>query len=683
MVVLDTLIKTADSKKLDATLKSAFSAVAELVVIDGREYETIVFLLNRTIKGKKKFLDEASLGLLNDESWRKDILEITKWIHTHNIKHPYSKADGCIFFYHGVLSRRKCKVLGYAKDSKQINKSQFLITEFIWENRVTSLVEQFAAYGEEDDKANLVDQLIELGFPKEYLPLFQQKCSDALKNRLPESVNQHCKQICFYQTNGEPIAVTPVVNTGTQRMIHSLAKAPDIYGTTVFHYRPSSIGSVVSACGGRVRCLCYPPKLGRKDHSCDDLIRQWRVKKHLLHEQVIFSKRAFNVLFEILQQKNCFSTYQAAKKIGKNTGSYLQSLIEELFSDIAILKRRPLSEYSELSREIEGSIECGVIKGVFDTEVAVNHFTRQIHEIFERSMHGKALAYDPALIESVAREVKIFLSKPKESRIESPDTDNSIVYIHFERLLVYGANCQSNPYLVGLPSLTGFAGLIDAFLSRLETSSGASFAIVLRRFSRINGHPLANQIYRYKKHVVKNDTVINSQYCDMEFDLIIRLDKRVSELDLGNRNLFKCLPRRFSGGVLSFPIEGTYKHAYLHKKCNLYYNDNELAQGIYSLPSNVRLVTSIDPNFSFSRTNPDEMIDALKSVYAAMPVNTGFKFLGDPCQRQGAAAHVHTYAEPISGVVKLSSPSSFMGGSESMRKIFWTLQVSPRDIKII
>lgn len=54
MVVLDTLIKTADSKKLDATLKSAFSAVAELVVIDGREYETIVFLLNRTIKGKKK-----------------------------------------------------------------------------------------------------------------------------------------------------------------------------------------------------------------------------------------------------------------------------------------------------------------------------------------------------------------------------------------------------------------------------------------------------------------------------------------------------------------------------------------------------------------------------------------------------------------------------------------------------
>ncbi len=146
MVVLDTLIKTADSKKLDATLKSAFSAVAELVVIDGREYETIVFLLNRTIKGKKKFLDEASLGLLNDESWRKDILEITKWIHTHNIKHPYSKADGCIFFYHGVLSRRKCKVLGYAKDSKQINKSQFLITEFIWENRVTSLVEQ-SLYG--------------------------------------------------------------------------------------------------------------------------------------------------------------------------------------------------------------------------------------------------------------------------------------------------------------------------------------------------------------------------------------------------------------------------------------------------------------------------------------------------------------------------------------------------------
>ena len=549
MVLLDTLIKTTDSKKLGATLKSAFSAIADLVVIDGRQYETIVFLINRTIKGKKNFLDEASLGLLNDESWRKGILAVTKWIHTHNIKHPYSKADGCIFHFEGVLTHRKSKVLGYSKDSKLINKSQFLITEFIWKNKVTSLVEQFAAYGEEDDnKANLVDQLIELGFPREYLPLFQQKCSDALKNRLPESVNNHCKQICFYQTNGKPIAVTPVVNTGEQRMIHSLAKAPDIYGITVFHYRPSSIGSVVSACGGRVRCLCYPPKLGRKDHFYDDLIRQWRVKRHLLHERVIFRKCAFNVLFEILQKKNCFSTYQAAKEIEKNTGSYLQSLIEELFSDIAILKSRPLSEYSELSREIEGTIEYDVIKGVFDMEVAVNHFTRQVHEIFERSIHGKALAYEPALIEVVAREVKIFLSKSKESRIESPDTDNSIVYMHFERLLVYGANCQSNPYLVGLPSLTAFAGFVDAFLSRLEANTGASFAIVLRRYSRINGHPLANQIY--KEHVVKNDTVINSQHCDMEFDLIIRLDRHDSELDLGNRNLFRCLPKRFSGGVL-------------------------------------------------------------------------------------------------------------------------------------
>ena len=462
-------------------------------------------------------------------------------------------------------------------------------------------------------------------------------------------------------------------------MIHSLAKAPDIYGITVFHYRPSSIGSVVSACGGRVRCLCYPPKLGRKDHFYDDLIRQWRVKRHLLHERVIFRKCAFNVLFEILQKKNCFSTYQAAKEIEKNTGSYLQSLIEELFSDIAILKSRPLSEYSELSREIEGTIEYDVIKGVFDMEVAVNHFTRQVHEIFERSIHGKALAYEPALIEVVAREVKIFLSKSKESRIESPDTDNSIVYMHFERLLVYGANCQSNPYLVGLPSLTAFAGFVDAFLSRLEANTGASFAIVLRRYSRINGHPLANQIY--KEHVVKNDTVINSQHCDMEFDLIIRLDRHDSELDLGNRNLFRCLPKRFSGGVLSFPILGTYQRCCLHKTCKLYDNDHDLEQGVYSLPSNARLVAGVGPNIRYE--SPDEIISALKSVYAALPVNTGFKFLGTPCQRVGAIAHHHVYAEPISGLVKLISPSSWMMSSESMRKIFWSLQVSLHTIKVI
>ena len=673
MVVLDTLIKTTKTKDLNATLKRAFSAIAELVVIDDREDEAILFLINRTIKDKKIFLDKASVGLLNDEAWRKEILAVTKWIHTHNIKHPYSKADGCIFHFEGVITHRKSKVLGYSKDSKLINKCQFLITEFIWNNKVTSLVEQFAFYSE--DKFSLIDKLIEFGFPKECIPIFQQKCLVSLKTRVPECVHQYCKQICFYQTNGEPIAITPVVNTGTQRMIHSLAKAPDIYGTTIFHYRPSSIGSVVSACGGRVRCLCYPPKLGRKDHSCDDLIRQWRVKKHLLHEQVLFSKHAFNVLFEILQQKNCFSTYKAAKEIEKNTGRYLQPLIEELFSEISSLKSKKLSECTKLSREIQGTIEYDVINGEFDKEIAVNHFTRQIHEVLEKSRHSKVLAYEPALIEVFAKEVRFFLSKKK--LIES--SGNRVVYIHFEQLLAYGASCQSNPYMVGLPSLTTFSGFVDAFLSRLEANKGASFAIVLRRFSRINGHPLAGQIY--KGHVVKNDTVINSQHCDMEFDLIIRLDRHDSGLDLGNRNLFRCLPKRFSGGVLSFPILGTYQRCCLHKTCKLYDNDHDLEQGIYSLPSNARLVAGVGPNIRYE--SPDEIISALKSMCAVLPVNTGFKFLGTPCHRAGAIARLHVYAEPISGLVKLISPSSLIMSGESIRKIFWSLQVSPHTIKVI
>lgn len=113
----------------------------------------------------------------------------------------------------------------------------------------------------------------------------------------------------------------------------------------------------------------------------------------------------------------------------------------------------------------------------------------------------------------------------------------------------------------------------------------------------------------------------------------------------------------------------------------MYDHDHDLEQGVYSLPSNARLVAGVGPNIRYE--SPDEIISALKSVYAALPVNTGFKFLGTPCQRVGAIAHHHVYAEPISGLVKLISPSSWMMSSESMRKIFWSLQVSLHTIKVI
>ncbi|MCW7555929.1 hypothetical protein NX722_25535 [Endozoicomonas gorgoniicola] len=204
-------------------MKKAFSALADPVIIDGKENETLLFLINRTIKGNKKFLDENSLKLLRDEPWRNDVLKVTEWIHTHNLKYPYSKADGCIFYYEKNLRFRKNKILGYAKDSKQINKCQFLVTEFFWKGSVTSLVEQFAFYGEDD--CSLVDQLIELGLSQECIPAFQKKCSEAIKIRLPDSVHQHCKQVRFFQADGKSIAVTPVVSTGIQRTIHKLTRS--------------------------------------------------------------------------------------------------------------------------------------------------------------------------------------------------------------------------------------------------------------------------------------------------------------------------------------------------------------------------------------------------------------------------------------------------------------------------
>ena len=672
MVVLDELIKGTESKKLDETLKKAFSALSDPVVIDGAENEALLFLINRTIKGNKKFLNKSSLMLLRDESWRRDILKVTEWIHTHNLKYPYSKADGCIFYYEQPLRFRKYKALGYAKDSKQINKCQFLVTEFFWKGNVTSLVEQFAFYGEDGNE--LVDQLVELGFPEECISVFQEMCSEALNLRLPNSVHQHCKQVRFLQANGKPIAVTPVVCTGTQRTIHKLTKDSDIYGATVFHDRPSSLGTFVSACGGRVRCLCYPPRLGKNDRSTDYLLRQWRYKHHLLNEQALFSKQAFNLLFEVLRSKTDFSTYQSTKAREEKIKHSLQQLVEEIFFDILLLKSRPLSEYQELSEKIDGSIEKSVIKGDFNHEQAANHFTRQVHEFLERSHYSQDLAYQPVLIDVFADGFKSFFKKEGSSK-----PPEGFIYLHFERLLAYGASCQSNPYLIGLPSLTAFAGLVDSFLLKLGVLERASFAIGLRRFARRKGHPLANQIYR--KHTVKNDTVIDSQHCDIEFDLIIRLDVKFLALNLSRHNLYRCLPRRFAGGILSAPIVGTYQQSSLFKRCNLYSNEDELFQGLRLLPSFTRFVVDEAPDMSI--VSLDEISEALKMSSTLLPVNKGFKFLGSLSLREGAITDLHAYAGHILGLVKLQPPISVIAFSEIRKQAFWNLHVSQHAVELL
>ena len=688
MVVLDELIKETKTEEIDKTLKKAFSALSEPIHIDGREYEALLFLINRTIKDKKKsqnqkklkgkkknkkkvkFLNKASLKLLKDEQWRHDILMTAKWIHTHNLKYPYSKADGCIFYCEGAFHHRKCKILGYAKDSKQINKCQFLVTEFLWKDSVTSLVEQFAFYSEND--SSLVGRLIDFGLPEECIPVFQEKCLEALKIRLPDRVHQHCKQVRFFQADGKSIAVTPVVSTQMQRTIHNLTKDPDIFGTIVFHDRPSSLGTFVSACGGRVRCLNYPPRLGSNDRSTDYLIRQWRYKHHLLNEKALYSKQAVNLLFEILRKNKDFSTYQAAKLRREERMHRLEHLVEELFSDILILKSKPLSEYPELSKEISGSVEKNVIMGDFDHEQAASHFTRQIHELLERSKYSQDLAYQPALIEAVANGVRSFFKKESSSR--QPE---DFIYLHFERLLAYGSNCQSSPYLVGLPSLTAFAGLVEAFLLKLGVTKKAGFAIGLRSFARRKGHPLAKQIC--KNHVVRNDTVIDSQHCDIEFDLIIRLDASCSDIDCSKRNLYRCLPRRFAGGILSSTIMGTYQKPFLFKRCNIYRSNNELTKGLCLLPSFTRFIADADTSYS----NLSDLPEVLKVSPTLLPVNKGFKLLGGLCQREGAIADLHAYAGHILSLIELLSPGAVIAFPEAKKQIFWNIHVSKYSIELL
>ncbi len=674
MVTLDELIKNTVPKDIDITLKKSFSDLSDPVIIDGRELDAIVILTNLSLTGKKELLDRVSLEYLSDTDWQNSVLKPVAWLHTHNLKYPDIKADGCIFFPHLVLAKRKIKVFGYAKNSNLINKCKFMITEFFWKDSVTSLVEQFAKY--KNEESSLIDLMVEHGFPKNRTLEFTQKSIEALEVRVPESVHRECKQARFIEKNGEFLSVTPVVRTSNQRIIHNLAKEHKVKSTIVYHHRPTSLGSYVSACGGRVRCLYYPPRISQVDSSIDHLIIQWRTRKHLLNERALLNKKSLNILFQIIRDEEYTSTVQHTKKSNFRNKQNLYHLLESLFSEIFYLRVKGLDEIPMLDNLLDETIEKSVINECFDLKYAEKHFTRQVNEILEYSKEGKPLAYEPALIEAMGTGIRHCLSNKRG--YHKPAVDS--IYLHFEKLMAYGANSQSNPYLVGLPSLTAVAGFVDAFIMKLGvTEVNPKFAIALHQFECRKGHPLSRQVYRQKK--VRNGAVIDSQHCDFEFDLIIRLSKPDSSISLDNHNLIRCLPKRFAGGVLGFSMHSREQKGIRYKKCHVYNDEDALSQGVKILPNFLRFITGTNQDYTFNDIN--ELSDILENPHEIIPVNKGFIFLGLPRPRDNAIAKKHVYSEPVLGLAKLLSPQSLITRTGIRELAFWQLNISRKSVEVV
>ena len=663
------LMTAVEEKDLNLSLKRAFFA-DEPVVIDHHESEALIILVNLTRPASKRtsLLDKcAAKELFQSEQWHTDLLATAPWVTTHYIKDPNSRATGCIRKIPDQYGVDGQKHLGWSHNSNKVPISHLLTTEFIWHGRVTSLYEQFSLI----DESFLTNELINLGFPEHKTTALRKACCNGMVDSLPDYVSPNSKVLLFPDKQGQYIAITPVVSANMQRWIHTLVKNPSITCRPVFYPRPFQISSFLGTCGGTLYCLYYPPRLGRSDYTLNSLLEQWKYKKHLLNERAIYHKENLNFLLQIVTESQTVESERQQKKRLQHRFERMEQYIEDLFSHLLLLRSQYSLSRKQLSEVLENCAELDFIQGnVGDEETLLNHFLLQLNDILQQSQYSAQLSYHPLLLPLVSKALMRFIQKS----VQPSKHDKSLgSFLHFHRLLAYDANARNNPYILGLPALTAWAGFVHAFLCNLGYSSNQvdfRFVVILRKFAMNKGHPLPGQ--EIKNGKLSYSPVIDRRSCDIEFDLIIQLPVSEKACDLNQQNLFGSLPMRFAGGTLTHPMEGTYGQCRFFRQCDIYETCEDLSESIRQLPSFARILTSVD-----SISDKQKLIEGL-SEDKGFPIGSGFHFLGNPLKRQGVGDYLHAFAEPSFSLAKLHSVHAI----NPLKNSFWSLKTTESSIEV-
>ncbi|MGY0219166.1 type I-F CRISPR-associated protein Csy2 [Endozoicomonadaceae bacterium StTr2] len=669
MVTLGELLQAQDDQDLNVNLKRAFFA-DEPVAVDGFESEALTVLVNLTYSSHEEadLLDVTmAQALFLNDGWYEDLLKTAPWVVTHYLKDPNSRAAGCIRWIPKYYGADGQKYLGWSHNSNMVSKSHLLATEFFWENKVTSLFEQFS----QKKDSYLIKALVSLGFAGNKVSLLRDACRNGMNNILPDFVSPSSIVLLFPDQQGEYLAVTPVVSANFQRWIHNLVKNPDISCRPIFYVWPFQVSSFLGTCGGKYYCLYYPPWLGRKDYKLTHLLAQWQHKKHLLNERSIFHKGNVKFLLQLVTASSVVESEAQQKERLKQQADRMEQWVEDVFDHLLLLRSQYAVHKAKISKALQGTVELEFIqRDVEDVEEVAAHFLTQLNEILEWSQYSAQLSYNPLLLPLFNRALVGFVKKSIE-----PDraTDFSGHFLHFKRLLAYDANARSNPYVLGLPAMTAWAGLVHAFLCNFGFGSDRvdfRFAVVLRKFAMNKGHPLAAQEIKNRK--LSNAPVIDYRSCDLVFDLIIQLPPSNETLDFSQRNLFGCLPMQFAGGMLTSPIEGTFGQCSLLQQCDVYENQAALLSSIAQLPSYARVIRGV-------RNNPgkNQLINHL-SKGTAFPVGSGFHFLGLPRQRRGIDDYLHTVSEPVLSLAKLRS----VHAADPLENSLWSLTLNDTGVEV-
>ncbi|HHF0482166.1 TPA: type I-F CRISPR-associated protein Csy2 [Vibrio antiquarius] len=629
MAALAELLKS-NPDDLNTKLKRAFRPLSPHIEIDGNELDALTVLANLTDKSadQKNLLDSTKCKQkLRDEKWWGFCLNTIDFIQSHNLKFPNIRSEGIIrataigelpefVFSSSKLPNHNW---AYSHDSKYVNKSAFLTSEFSWNGDVSCL-----AIFLQDEEHPLWTKLLKLGCYKKThravvkrLRMFEQHKIDV------SLLGNNLTQISLPDTDGSYVSLSPVSSQSMQS--HCYQSLENEYRhTAITRYSHSpNMGVTATTCGGAFKMLKAIPDFSVTPHHHINSNESWLTPQH------IQSLNQYKSLNQLLIPDNKRNVYR--RKI-KND-------IQEML------------KYWLLTQDV-----------TLNVETLIQHLNYDL----SRFKSTKGFAYEPTITKLLYELLKYELNIPSiEATVDETISSNGL-FLVLPNIRVCGATALSTPVTVGIPSLMAFFGFTHAFERNLRNLIPSltldSFAICIHHL-HVEKRGLTKEFVQKANDTISPPATFDDWQCDCAFSLVLKLNH---SMYLNQNTIIRALPKRFARGSAKIAIA-----------------DFEYIQSFKTITSAIQFLPLQTGKWLSLHTEPiyslGDMLTAIKSNRRLTPSCLGYQFLEKPTEKPGALReYKHAFAECITGLIE---PIVFKKNTDT-NSIFWHQINHPNYISV-
>ncbi|WP_158134669.1 type I-F CRISPR-associated protein Csy2 [Photobacterium damselae] len=615
---------------LNVELKRAFRPLTPHINIDGKELDALTVLVNLTDKtaDQKDLTDRAKCKeKLRDQKWWGLCLNTIEYIQSHNLKFPDIRADGVIrastlgSLPEHLLSSSKLPqhYWAYSHDSKYVNKSAFLTSEFCWNDSISCL-----AIFLQDDSHILWTKLLTLGCYKKTKKAVIKQLQNFDKEEIDVTLTgNYLTQLSLPDDEDSYISISPVASQSMQSHCYQALDNEYRYTALTRYSRSTNMGVLPMTSGGALRMFTSVPNFSSTHHH------KLNSNEHWLSRESIQSLKDYLQLNRLLIPEN---QKQAQRKL--------------VTDNILIMIR------AWLSRQ--------------DTGIDAKTLTEHLNYDLSKVKATKRFSYIPKLTRLFHSLLKQELNSPlPHPRVDGPSS-NSGLFLLLPNITVSGATALSSSVTIGIPSLTAFYGYVHAFERKLRELHAAtnieSFAICIHQL-HLDKRGLTKEFVKKANSTISPPSTHDDWQCNFTFSFILKFSHK---LNIPNDSIIKALPKRLARGATKISIADFHRIQPF----------DSLTSAVKYVPIQTGKWLSL---YNGHLNSFDDLIASVREKRWLTPSCVGFHLLERPVEKKDALrGYKHAFSEPIIGLI---NPIIFRETTDP-NKILWRYKYHQNHIAL-